>query len=86
VLASIRRTVEAARPPDPPPKTRPIGTLATAAQGGDLGVEGGPGRVRASTVEAESAPGAEPAVKQRGQLAGKEPKAFTAVHARQFVE
>src|SRR3982751_5044351 len=31
------------------PKTRPIGT-ATAAEGGDLGVESGPGRLRASTV------------------------------------
>jgi hypothetical protein len=34
----------------------------------------------------ESAPVAEPAVEQRGELAGEEPKAFTAVYAGQFVE
>jgi hypothetical protein len=35
---------------------------------------------------AESAPVAQPAVEQRGQLASEQPKAFTAVYAGQFVE
>ena len=45
-----------------------------------------PSRAEELWVDAESAPVAEPAVQQRGQLAGKEPKAFTAVNARQLVE
>jgi hypothetical protein len=43
-------------------------------------------RVAGSGVDAESAPVAEPVVEQRRQLAGEEPKAFTAVYARQLVE
>jgi hypothetical protein len=37
-------------------------------------------------MDAESAAVAEPVVEQCGQLAGEEPKAFTAVYARQLVE
>ena len=64
------------------PTGTPIGTLVTAAQGGDSGLR----VAKIATWGAESAPVAEPAVEQRGQLASEEPQAFTAVYARQLVE